>query len=360
MANTLVIKRSTTASAAPSSLLDGELAINQTDGLLFWKDDGGVIQSTSLSGSSTPGGSNRQIQFNDSSSFGGSSKLSVQAEGFENITSIDYDDSVTTPLSGITLLNRNIGGEDTLSSISAGDLLETKYASHAGYKRVSLMMADPGSTVISTSGVTASTIGTASSPTLATGDLLLASPRVVFTSASAIDSSAQVMSSVPYLYGGSGSTLGGGFQVIMTFGASSFGSDSRLFAGLVENAPLATVEPSGQGSMLGIGKDETDTNLQYMYIDGGGSVVKVDLGVTLNVTSVYKFIIGCKPSGSTTYITLYEYASGGVTGLYNTNFTSFVNTTNTFLTPIMNVNTGSSSTSPVALDFINISTKTDF
>lgn len=38
--------RSTTASAAPTAgnLADGELAINQTDGKLYYKDNGGVVQ----------------------------------------------------------------------------------------------------------------------------------------------------------------------------------------------------------------------------------------------------------------------------------------------------------------------------
>ena len=44
------LKRSGTASAAPSSLVHGELAINYNvaDGKLFWKDSSGTIRSFSL------------------------------------------------------------------------------------------------------------------------------------------------------------------------------------------------------------------------------------------------------------------------------------------------------------------------
>ncbi len=42
------IKRSATAGNAPSSLADGELAINQADGLLYWKDAWGNIHPTAL------------------------------------------------------------------------------------------------------------------------------------------------------------------------------------------------------------------------------------------------------------------------------------------------------------------------
>ena len=48
MANTLQIKHSTTASAIPSSLADGELAINQIDAKLYWKDNGGTINYKTL------------------------------------------------------------------------------------------------------------------------------------------------------------------------------------------------------------------------------------------------------------------------------------------------------------------------
>ena len=48
MANTVKIRNSSTASAAPSSLEAGELAINTADGTLFWEDSAGAIQTTYL------------------------------------------------------------------------------------------------------------------------------------------------------------------------------------------------------------------------------------------------------------------------------------------------------------------------
>lgn len=48
MAGELKIKRSSTPGAVPSSLQDGELAINTADKLLFFKDSGGTIRSKSL------------------------------------------------------------------------------------------------------------------------------------------------------------------------------------------------------------------------------------------------------------------------------------------------------------------------
>lgn len=48
MANTIKIRSSDTASAAPASLEQGELAINTADATLFWEDSSGAIQTTYL------------------------------------------------------------------------------------------------------------------------------------------------------------------------------------------------------------------------------------------------------------------------------------------------------------------------
>lgn len=71
--------RTATASAAPvaGNLSDGELAINTNDGKLFYKDSGGVVQTIASKAAAalTIGGSNTQIQFNNSGAFGGSANL---------------------------------------------------------------------------------------------------------------------------------------------------------------------------------------------------------------------------------------------------------------------------------------------
>lgn len=48
MANTVILKRSGTASSAPTSLAHGELAINYADGKVFWKNSSNTISSFTL------------------------------------------------------------------------------------------------------------------------------------------------------------------------------------------------------------------------------------------------------------------------------------------------------------------------
>jgi hypothetical protein len=68
---------STTASAAPAAgnLVSGELAINITDGKLYYKDNGGVVQVIATKGTGTIGGSTTQVQYNNAGALAGSANF---------------------------------------------------------------------------------------------------------------------------------------------------------------------------------------------------------------------------------------------------------------------------------------------
>jgi hypothetical protein len=68
---------STTAAAVPvnTNLVNGELAINITDGKLFYKDNSGTVQVLATKGAGTIGGSNTQVQYNNSGALAGSANL---------------------------------------------------------------------------------------------------------------------------------------------------------------------------------------------------------------------------------------------------------------------------------------------
>jgi len=70
--NTLLqIRHSTVAGNTPSSLANGEIAINSRDGVLFYSTPTGVVTSFSTG----PSGLDTEIQFNDAGSVGSSEKL---------------------------------------------------------------------------------------------------------------------------------------------------------------------------------------------------------------------------------------------------------------------------------------------
>ena len=68
---------SSTAAAAPvaGNLVNGELAININDGKLYYKDNAGVVQVLATKGTAAIGGSNTQVQFNNSGVLGGPANL---------------------------------------------------------------------------------------------------------------------------------------------------------------------------------------------------------------------------------------------------------------------------------------------
>jgi hypothetical protein len=74
MANTTIqLKFSTTTGNTPSTLSNGEIAINTFDGKLFYRDPSNVIKS--IQNWPGPSGLNTEIQFNDSGSLGANSQF---------------------------------------------------------------------------------------------------------------------------------------------------------------------------------------------------------------------------------------------------------------------------------------------
>jgi len=102
----IILYHSTTPSATPTAgnLNSGELAINITDGKLFYKDNGGVVQTLASSSTATIGGSNTQVQYNSGGSLAGSANLTF--------------DGTTLSLAGI-----NNTGNTTLGDASADSLV---------------------------------------------------------------------------------------------------------------------------------------------------------------------------------------------------------------------------------------------
>jgi hypothetical protein len=68
---------SSTASAVPTAgnLVAGELALNNNDGKLFYKDSAGVVQTLATKATGSIGGSNTQVQYNNNGVLGGSANF---------------------------------------------------------------------------------------------------------------------------------------------------------------------------------------------------------------------------------------------------------------------------------------------
>jgi hypothetical protein len=106
---------STTAAAVPvnTNLLNGELAINITDGKLYYKDNSGTVQVIATKGAGTIGGSTTQIQYNNAGALAGSSAMV-----FNNSTNV-----VTLTTLNLTNALGAIYGGTGQSTYTTGDLL---------------------------------------------------------------------------------------------------------------------------------------------------------------------------------------------------------------------------------------------
>ena len=119
MANTVLLKRSSVANSAPTSLAYGELALNYTDGNLYYQNASNVVtviasnkfltvtgnvtanyfigngsQLTGITANVNVGGANTYVQFNDNGVLGGNVKLTFnKTTGTLSSTSIVFPDS---------------------------------------------------------------------------------------------------------------------------------------------------------------------------------------------------------------------------------------------------------------------------
>lgn len=116
MANTTIqLKYSTTPGNIPSTLANGEIAINGADGKLFYSNPAGVIKT--IQGYTGPAGLNTEIQFNDSGVLGSNANLTfdkstgtlntnianVKSLLIENISLTDIATVTTTSTAATTL-----------------------------------------------------------------------------------------------------------------------------------------------------------------------------------------------------------------------------------------------------------------
>jgi hypothetical protein len=110
---------STTAAAVPTSgnLANGELAINITDGKLYFKNNGGTV--TLLAGAGGAGiaaGSNTQIQFNNAGSFGASGSLTWSGTVLGTTGFTASSDSSFTSTGALTISKGTTGQRPTATS----------------------------------------------------------------------------------------------------------------------------------------------------------------------------------------------------------------------------------------------------
>ena len=94
----------------------------------------------------------------------------------------------------------------------------------------------------------------------------------------------------------------GGFFFFARFALETYLASERLFIGLSTNNAALAVEPSTMANSIGIGKDSTDTTLQF--ITRGAAATKTNTTITPSTTQVYDLYMFSAPNSQSVTFTL--------------------------------------------------------
>lgn len=299
-------------------------------------------------GSTSPGGSSTQIQYNNAGSFDGASQVTINTTD-ENLVLIPTSSTtaVSSDSTGLKVwANSRVGTEQPYVTPYVG--VEYPLQGSLGYK-ITGGYTVSGSTNIFAWGQLASSLSTVNpgngsatitARTYDSTNLLPNYSRYGVVTATTSSSYGEIRTSIS----GKGSVMGnaaygGGSKLVYTFGLGAYNSGERLFFGYVGSALTwsTNIDPSAQINMFGLAKDAADTTFQWMENDGSGTATKTSTGVTPNTTDVYRLTVFVPSNATTIYMQLEVLTKTGVT-LYTRSASSDLPATGTLIYQRMYIN----------------------
>jgi len=244
--------------------------------------------------------------------------------------------SITVPLSNPSaptannydLFARSVAGR-IMPAFIGPSALDSLLQPHIGRNKLAHISAAGNSTTITSVGTAPLTVtGTATTVNVATTNVYsrmrLLESLVTIASTTAVAGFRQP--AAQYTLGGA--SIFGGFHLIARFGpATGVGAaNRRLFVGMTSSVAAPTdVNPSTLVTMVGVGYNTGDTNMQIFHNDASGTATKIDLGASFvkpsaDRTKMYELALFSAPnSGSdigylVTDLGTGDTASGTITG----------------------------------------------
>ncbi len=281
----------------------------------FWRGDG--TWATPAGGS--PGGSDTQVQYNNSGVFGGASKVSINSNGSLVLA---LDSSPATPSADtVGLFGRSIANR-MLPAIIGPSGLDTSLQPLLARNKVAYW-SPPGNanTVPGILGIAAfSAQGTATARNVATTNLATRMRRLGYVSATTAGSFAGARIAAAQFSAGAGPGLGG-FFLVERFVESDPApvSGRRAFAGMRNSTTAPTnVEPNTLTNTIGICQLSSDATQWYVCYGGSAAQTAIALGTALgapagNSTTAWELAIFSPPSPTNTFHILVTNLTTGVT-----------------------------------------------
>lgn len=367
---------SVTNSGAGSGFInaDGGYQINGTAGISATCSGGQFLQNQVVSGglvtggtcaaggSTSPAGSNTQIQFNNSGSFGAdadflwnSSTNTLTLSGSDTglaITAITNEPS--TPASGtLRIYTKDVAGRILPKWVGPSGV-DTPFQASMGFNRVSMIMPAGGTTLttfVSGFGTTFTNTGTANNPTPTTTNLLTSTRRATFSTGATAGTVSSHRQSVLQVWRGNAAGRGGFFYTTR-FGTSTLASGNRAFIGIADSVAAPTnVDPTTNTTpgKIGLAINASTGNWNLVNNVTGTAPTVANLGASfpVNTTDLYELVLFSPPNGSTIGWRVTNVSTGAQTsGSLSTNIPS--NTT--FLAPLFWI-TNNATAAAAIIDF---------
>lgn len=215
------------------------------------------------------------------------------------------------------------------------------------------------STTIRVWGMPVTSVGTVSTPTLASTNLLTSTHRWRLASAATANSAAENRCAQNVVWRGNAAGLGG-FTFFARVGFATLSTNCRGLFGLasVTTAISTTQVPSALQNFIGFTWDATETTLRFQHA-AAATPTRIDLGSnfpTNNTAAFYTMYIQCHPNGSSIFYRIVREDTGNVAeGEVTTNIPASTQ----FLTPHLYMNNGGDAAA-VAFDCARMLIETDY
>lgn len=270
-------------------------------GVTCTNDGGGSETDCDIpGGSGSPGGNNKEVQYNNSSAFGGMANLETDGThpDYVSVTS-----EVTAPAAGNVRQYAHAPSNFSfpVPHFKGPNERHWSVVPSIGWDWTIMCWVPSVTTTFAGVGTASSTnSGTLSHPALATTSLITTMKRGTFTSASTAGASAGPRAALDEVWRGSSGTLGG-FFFYARWGSTTAVAQQRAAVGLADQTTaFANANPSALLDVVYIGYDSAQTTLRACGNDNSGTATCTDLGASfpVNSTAVYDVWIYAPPNGT--------------------------------------------------------------
>jgi hypothetical protein len=254
--------------------------------------------ATVSGGGGTPGGTSGQVQYNNSSAFGGASNVEIDG-GDLALVDAGFPSSAT---SGRTkIFTDAMAGRRLVGSIdSSGNHFDFQPALFNS--TTYMWLAGTGTTLAINWGTsyTARNSGTGAAqatPAKSATSGITSMNRATFGTGSTTTGASGIQTTDTVAWLGNATNLGG-FFFFARFALEAISGTYRFFVGVSANNATMAADPSTWNNTIGFGKDSGDSTLQFIMLNNGTVTTKNNTAITPGTSDIYDLYIYVKPNTS--------------------------------------------------------------